>query len=141
MAKINYNWVKEQFAKTSVSLEVGTAVIELLQTWEKSQPKDLDNSKKVVEIFSKVSLGYALVEDKVTQEVWEPVRPGFIKVADVVRVRYDAFDGDLASVHNGRVGKIVALRSGDIIFKSTDDMEPVLEGVHYNPSKLEKRVK
>jgi hypothetical protein len=141
MAKVNYDWVKEQFAKTAVTLGVGTAVLELLKVWEKSQPKDAEQSKKVIEVFSKVALGHALVNDKVTNEIWEEVRPGFIKVADVVRVKYDAFDGELGSIHNGRVGKIVALRSGDIIFKSTDDVEPVLEGVHYIPSKLEKRIR
>lgn len=141
MGKINYDWVKEQFAKTAVTLAVGTSVLELLKAWEKVQPKNAEESKKVVEIFSKVSLGHALVEDKVANEIWEPVRPGFIKVADVVRVRFDAFDGELGNIHNGRVGKIVALRSGDIIFKSTDDLTPVLEGVHYDPSKLEKRVR
>jgi hypothetical protein len=141
MAKINYDWVKEQFAKTSVTLEVGTAVLDLLKVWEKSQPKYVEQSKKVLEIFSKVALGHALVEDRVTNEIWEPVRPGFIKVADVVRVKYDAFDGELGNIHNGRVGKIVALRSGDIIFKSNDDLEPVLDGVHYSADKLEKRVR
>jgi hypothetical protein len=141
MAKVNYDWVKEQFAKNAVTLVVGTAVLELLKVWEKSQPKDVEQSKKVLEVFSKVALGHALVDDKVANEIWEEVRPGFIKVADVVRVKYDAFDGELGSIHNGRVGKIVALRSGDIIFKSTDDVEPVLEGVHYIPSKLEKRIR
>jgi hypothetical protein len=141
MAKINYNWVKEQFAKASVSLESGNAVLDLLKVWEKSQPKDAEQAKRAVDIFSKVSLGHSLVNDLVANELWEPARPGFIKVADIVRIRYDAFDGELGNLHNGRVGKIVAIRSGDVIFKSTDDLEPVIDGAHYHPSKLEKRVR
>jgi hypothetical protein len=141
MGKINYNWVKEQFAKASVTVGAGNAVLDLLKTWEKSEPKDAEQAKKAVEIFSKVALGYSLVKENKAEEVWQEVRPGFIKVADVVRVKHDAFVGELGNIHNGRVGKIVAIRSGDIIFKSTDDSEPALDSVHYQASKLEKRIR
>jgi hypothetical protein len=141
MGKINYNWVKEQFAKASVTVGAGNAVLDLLKTWEKSEPKDLEQAKKAVEIFSKVALGHSLVKESKADEVWEEVRPGFIKVADVVRVKNDAFVGELGVIHNGRVGKIVAIRSGDIIFKSTDGLEPSLDSVHYQASKLEKRIR
>ena len=141
MGKVNYNWVKEQFAKASVTVGAGNAVLDLLKTWEKSEPKDLEQAKKAVEIFSKVALGHSLVKENSVDEVWEEVRPGFIKVADVVRVKNDAFVGELGVIHNGRVGKIVAIRSGDIIFKSTDDLEPALDSVHYQASKLEKRIR
>lgn len=141
MSKINYNWVKEQFAKTGVSLEVGTSVLELLNRWESLSTNDVEKSKKVLEIFSKLALGHALVNEPVGNELWEDARPGFIKVADVVRVKHDAFDGPLGNVHNGRVGKIVAIRSGDVIVNSTDSVEPALEGVHYTANKLEKRVR
>jgi hypothetical protein len=141
MLKINYNWVKEQFAKTGVSLEVGTSVLELLKSWESASPKDVEQAKKAVEIFSKLSLGHALLNEPTGSELWEDAMPGFLKVADVVRVKHDAFDGPLGNVHNGRVGKIVAIRSGDIIVNSTDDVEPSLNGVHYTPNKLQKRVR
>jgi hypothetical protein len=141
MGKINYNWVKEQFAKASVTVGAGNAVLDLLKTWEKSEPKDLEQAQKAVEIFSKVALGHSLVKENKADEVWEEVRPGFIKVADVVRVKNDAFVGELGVIHNGRVGKIVAIRSGDIIFKSTDGLEPSLDSVHYQASKLEKRIR
>ena len=101
----------------------------------------MEQAKKAVEIFSKVALGHSLVKENSVDEVWEEVRPGFIKVADVVRVKNDAFVGELGVIHNGRVGKIVAIRSGDIIFKSTDDLEPALDSVHYQASKLEKRIR
>lgn len=141
MAKVNYNWVKEQFAKTGVSLEVGTSVIELLQAWEKASPKHINDSKKAVEIFSKLSLGHALVNEPTDLEIWEDARPGFIKVADIVRVKHDAFDGEIGNLHNGRVGKIVAIRSGDVIINSIDDVSPEIKGAHYAPNKLEKRVR
>jgi hypothetical protein len=141
MKKVNYNWVKEQFAKTSVTVGVGNAVLDLLKVWEKSAPSDSGSAKKALEIFSKVAQGHALVDDSIASEVWEEVMPGFIKVADIVRVKHNAFSGEIGNIHNGRVGKIVAIRSGDIIFKSTDDIEPVIDGAHYQASKLEKKIR
>jgi hypothetical protein len=35
---------------------------------------------------------------------------------------------------------VVAVRYGDIIIKTTDGKEPVLDGSHYSPYKLEKLV-
>jgi photosystem II stability/assembly factor-like uncharacterized protein len=66
---------------------------------------------------------------------------GQISVGDIVRVKHDAYTGDLAYIHNGRRGIIVATRSGDIIFNSTDDFEPKLESVHYRPEVLQKRLR
>ena len=43
-------------------------------------------------------------------------------------------------IHNGRRGKIVSIRYGDIIVKTTDGKEPMMEGFHYTPQQLEKRV-
>jgi hypothetical protein len=68
------------------------------------------------------------------------VQPGFIKVSEVVRVKADAFDGELGALHNGRKGVVVGVRYGDVIIKSTDGKEPILEGAHYPPAKLEKLV-
>lgn len=68
--------------------------------------------------------------------------PGRLVVGDEVLVREDAFSGELAPIHNGRRGRIVAIRYGDIIVNSTDDMQPSLVGTHYSPYhllKLEKR--
>jgi hypothetical protein len=79
------------------------------------------------------------VKDK-KDEVWVPVRPGDIRVAEKVRVRFDAFGGELGTIHNGRVGVVVGVRYGDVIIKTTDGKEPVLEGAHYPPDKMEKLI-
>ncbi len=73
-------------------------------------------------------------------EIWEDARPGFLKVGDEVRVKADAFEDELGQLHNGRRGKIVGVRYGDIIIKTIDGKEPVLDGSHYSPYKLEKLV-
>ena len=40
-----------------------------------------------------------------------------------------------------RRGKVVGVRYGDIIFKSTDNKEPILDGSHYSPYQLQKRIR
>ena len=65
----------------------------------------------------------------------------YVLVGDEVRVKSNAYDGDTGVMHNGRRGKVVAVRYGDIIFKSNDNKEPVLDGTHYTPYQLQKRVR
>ena len=137
MAKVNTKWVKEQFAKAKIRVGVGMAVLKMLECWENIDLKDKD-AKEALEVLSKVAMGHALVPD--TKDIWIQAEAGFLKVGEVVRIRHDAFTGDLGELHNGRQGIIVALRSGDVIFKSTDGEEPLLEGAHYRPDKLEKLV-
>jgi hypothetical protein len=67
--------------------------------------------------------------------------PGQLVVGDEVRVLANAFTDKVGVAHNGRRGRVVAIRYGDVIFKSTDDKEPLLDGTHYSPYKLEKRIK
>ena len=68
------------------------------------------------------------------------MQPGNIKVAEVVRVKADLFDGELGPIHNGRVCRVVGVRYGDVIVKSIDDRTPVLDGTHYSPHDLQKLV-
>jgi hypothetical protein len=139
MRQVNFEWVKNQFAEAKVRVGVGKAVLELLKAWEQI---DMDpvKSKQALEIFSQVAMGHSLVTIN-PEEVWVDARRGDLLVGDIVRVSHDAFDGTTGHLHNGRRGVIVAIRSGDIIFSSTDDQEPKLEGVHYNPEKLQKKVR
>jgi len=139
MPNIDEQWVRSQFEAAKVKVASGKAVLELLKTWEGIDLSE-KQAKEAVEIFSKVALNYALIEPPVKNEKWEPLRPGFITVGDEVRVMHDAYEGDLGRVHNGRRGKVVAVRYGDVIFKSTDGKNPVLDGAHYTPYKLEKLV-
>jgi hypothetical protein len=138
MAKINTTWVKDQFAKGKVRVGVGMAVLKMLECWEEINLKGKE-AEEALSILSKVALGHSLVPE--TKDSWVQAQAGFIKVGETVRVRHDAFDGELGMIHNGREGLVVALRSGDVIFKSTDDLEPLLDGAHYRPNKLEKLVR
>jgi len=139
MRKINYDWVKEQFAMSKTRIGVGKAVLKMLKTWEEIDLPP-EQSKQVLDILSQVGLGHAMVPLP-TEEFWVDAQRGQLVVGDIVRVRHDAFNGELGYIHNGRRGIIVAIRSGDIIFNSSDDQNPKIDGAHYDPNKLQKRIR
>jgi phosphoribosyl-ATP pyrophosphohydrolase len=139
MADVDMEWVKNQLQNAKVKKMVGDSVIKLLQTWgEVKITEKLE--QEAIEVFYKLANNQALVKES-KEEVWTSVIPGQVKVADEVRVKLDAFTGELGRLHNGRRGKVVAVRYGDVIIKSTDGKEPLLDGAHYSPYKLDKLVR
>ena len=139
MSAVNIQWVQEQFVEARVKKGVGLAVLDMLKAWE---PVDLspEDAKTALEILSKVALGHALVTTP-TSELWVQAQPGQLNVGDIIRVRHDAFDGVKGAGINGRSGIIAAIRSGDIIFNATDQKSPAIEGMHFRPADLEKRIR
>lgn len=140
MPNVNDEWVRSQFEAAKVKNAPGKAVLKLLNAWRDIEGLNEKQAREAIEVFSRVALNYALVEPTHETETWVPCQPGFISVGDEVRVFADAFEGDLGRVHNGRRGKVVGVRYGDVIIKTNDGKEPVLDGAHYSPYKLEKRV-
>lgn len=138
MPNYDEQWVRGQFQEAKVKVGVGKSVLKLLETWSSIEVNE-KNAAEIMAVFSKVALNHSLVEPK-KDERWAPAQPGFILVGDDVRVMNDAFSDSTGRIHNGRVGKVVAVRHGDVVFRSTDGKEPFLDGVHYSPYKLEKRV-
>jgi len=133
-------WIKQQFIQTKTRKAVGDAVLKLLATWDELKERTGKNDAEIVEVFSKLSLGHALVKEDPNQ-TWVPARAGDLKVTDIVRVKFDAFDNVSGRNHlNGRRGKVVGVRYGDIVVKSNDDKVPALDGVHFRPENLEKLV-
>jgi hypothetical protein len=137
MSEIDLNWVKEQLTQAKTKKIVGDSVLKLLDHADTLSDMSESDFTKTIQIFSRLSLGHALIKEN-KNEVWVPVVPGQIKVADEVRVRSDAFSGSTGTMHNGRRGRVVAVRYGDVIFNSTDNKKPLLEGAHYPPNFLEK---
>jgi len=115
MSKVNIDWVKEQFVAVKLKKKVGLAVLDLLEAWDPIEMPEED-LKEVLKVFSKVALGHAIAETP-KEELWVQAQPGQL------------------------VGVVAAIRSGDIIFNSTDGQNPMLDGVHYRPQQLEKRIK
>jgi hypothetical protein len=139
MPDINEEWAREQFVSAKVRVVVGKAVLELLDVWKTLELKP-EHAKSAVEVFSKLALNHSLI-DPPKDEVWVPAQAGFLTVGEEVRVMNDAFSDSTGAMHNGRRGIVVAIRSGDVIIRSNDDKKPFLDGVHYSPYKLERRVK
>lgn len=140
MSYVDFDWVKAQLTEARVKRGPGDAVLKLLETWDSLEMDD-SLRKEAVEVFSKVALGHALIAEDDGPEVWVPAQAGQLKVADHVRIKSDAFDGKLGKTHNGRRGVVIAIRYGDIIVNSNDGKQPYLDGAHYAPYHLEKRVK
>ena len=138
MPEINEQWIKDQMQDAKVKVGVGNALLKLLSTWEQMKLSD-PQQKEVLALFGKLALGHAITPE-LPNEVWIDAQPGAITVGDHVRVKLDAYQGSTGSMHNGRRGKVVGIRYGDIIFKSNDEKQPVLDGAHYSPHQLQKRV-
>ena len=138
MPDVNEEWARDQFVSAKVRVVVGKAVLELLDVWKTLELKP-EHAKSAVEVFSKLALNHSLI-DPPKNEVWVPVQAGFLTVGEEVRVMNDAFSDSTGTMHNGRRGIVVAIRSGDVIIRSNDDKKPFLDGVHYSPYKLERRV-
>lgn len=139
MPSIDREWVYDQLTKNKTKKLVGDSVLKLLDTWKEIQTSPED-SKKVIEIFSKLSLSSPVVENTSKEETWVPARPGDLKVGDIVLVNNDAFSGDHGYIHNGRRCRVVAIRYGDIICNTIDGSKPELLGAHYSPNHLQKLV-
>ena len=139
MPNVDEEWVKQQFEATKVRVGVGKLVLKMLSTWNELNVSD-KLAPEVLDVFSKLAQSHSLTPDN-ADETWVPAQPGFIKVGDEVRVMSNAFGDDTGKIHNGRRGKVVAVRHGDVVFRSTDDKTPFLDGVHYSPYKLEKRMR
>lgn len=142
MPEVNYEWAKKQLEEAKVKVGSGKAILKLLETWETFEKLTPGLSVETITIFSRLALGKPALEPKeAADEVWVPLQPGNIIVGDEVRVAIDAFNDTTGILHNGRRGKVIAVRYGDVIINSTDGKSPELKGVHYSPYKLEKRIK
>lgn len=139
MKHVDLDWASAQLASVRAKKAVGASVMALLAAWGELKHNEGD-SEDVLAVFAKLALSHSLLQPE-SEEVWVEARPGFISVADIVRVKHDAYTDKLGTMHNGRVGKVVAVRYGDVIFRSTDDKLPFLDGTHHSPYKLEKRIK
>lgn len=138
MANLDMNWVKSQLQAAKVRKPVGDATMKLIELFD-SFEMTKEYKDKTIEMFSVLAKGHIVVKEK-KDEKWIPVQAGDIKVTETVRVKADAFDGQLGTIHNGRRGVVVGVRYGDVIIKSTDGKDPILDGAHYPPQKLEKLV-
>lgn len=139
MPKVDFEWAKEQLTEAKSKRGVGDAALELLKAWEAMSVDD-EFIEEALETFTTLAQGHSLLAPY-ADEVWVEAVPGQLKVADKVRVKSNAFTGETGRTHNGRSGVVVAIRYGDIIVRMTDGKQPSLDGAHYSPFHLDKRIK
>lgn len=139
MPNVDKDWAKAQLKKARVSQLTGDSALALLEVWNTLDFPDEVASDKAFDVFKKLAYNQALVEAK--DEVWVPAQAGFmLQVGDEVRVRADAYQNEVGRMHNGRRGKVVGIRSGDVIIRTTDDQLPFIDGAHHSFTALEKRI-
>jgi len=140
MAKntVDTNWVQEQLDFANTGEDVADAVTALFEAWE-GLDLSPEQQLEALDKFRELAQGHSLLKDE-TDETWVDALPGFVHASDVVRVKHDAFAGELGTLHNGRVGKVVGVRSGFVFFRSTDEKTPFIDGARYAFDKLERRV-
>ena len=69
MPEVDMNWVKQQLTENKTKRVVGDSVIKLLNAWteikntDPDPDKDQANLSQVVELFSKIALGHAIVKE------------------------------------------------------------------------------
>lgn len=135
---LDLSWAESQIAAARVPVPVGRATLALLRAWGTLEFPNEAQRDQALALFGQLAKDEAVVPE--TEDVWKSVQVGFmLQVGDTVRVRRNAFSGDAGRLHNGRIGRVLAKRSGDIIVRTTDD-RPVLDGAHYPPSALELKV-
>ena len=138
MPTVDFDWVKSQLSRKKPRKISGDAAITLLNVWDGLEFPNEHQEQEALELFTSLAGNKALVAE--SEEKWVSAQAGFmLTVGNEVRVRADAFAGEAGRLHNGRRGRIVAKRSGDIIVKLTDGLKGDGESVHYPPSALEIR--
>lgn len=136
---IDTDWAKDQFDRAGIHPNVQAAVLALIEKWEELDVLP-EQTPEILETFLEIAQNHALLPGE-SEETWIEGFNGLFRTGDIVRVRHDAFEGSNGAYHNGRVGKVLAVRSGQVIFRSTDGRQPFIDGAHYQADKLEKRVK
>ena len=139
---VDIEWVKTQLENSRVPIPVGVSVLKMIESWNECPELDEAMIEKTLDLFLNLAQGKAVYSPPPPPqyedgEFFDAVA-GFIGVGDIVRIKKDAFTGDAGVIHNSRIGKVVAVRFGDIIVKSIDGIEPEIDGAHYSPYHLQK---
>lgn len=140
MSEIDNEWVREQLTLARAQVRSGNTVLKLLEFWETLEAMEPDEASKTLEMFSSLAQGHPIVEPE-SDGIWVPAMRGQFSVGDRVRVKRDGFAAEEGRRLNGRVGRIVAVRSGRVVFRSDDAIDPLIDGEVFFPEVLEKRIR
>jgi len=135
-------WEDEQLDEARVSGENRDAVRRLLDAYRAGTGEYKVDRDLVVRTFTQLASGLPLVAQDEPDAVWRPItQSGQVHSRDLVRVRLDAYTDEAGRFHNGRHGRVIAVRYGDVVVRYEDGRQPPFDGVHHPPTALEKRIK
>lgn len=132
------NWENDQMVEARIPKEASEVVRKLLNVWAEFTVPDKKHQALIIRTFETLTQGHSLVVQDLPTERWEAANPGRIHVRDTVRVRHDAYSDETGRMHNGRRGRVIGVRYGDIIIKYEDGRQPPFDAVHHAPAKLER---
>lgn len=69
---------------------------------------------------------------------WQDSHISQMIIGDVVKVKDDAYSGEVGEIHNGRICEVIETSYGDVVVKSIDAKKPVLHRTHHSPNVLQK---
>lgn len=137
-------WAKDQLEEyAALSASEESLVLRMLEVWWNDQLDVHGDPWQALSVFETLARGKALEKPEQVSEdfTWVQAAPGQISKADYVRVRLDAYDGPAGLAHNGRTGRIAAIRGGDV-HVMYDDSKGNLGNMptRHSPYTLERRV-
>ena len=136
-------WAREQLQAARATPHEQGLVMELLATFRQTLLADpMDGDKwRALDLFGELARGRALETPRDEDWDWAPAKPGQLVLRDRVRVKKDAYGGDAGMAHNGRQGRVIAIRYGDIRVMYEDGGPCPPMGVAHSPHALEKGTK
>lgn len=130
-------WENAQMKEARLPKDVTRVVRRLMDAFD-AVTVPVKDRELVLETFNKLARGHALVVRDDPSERWSPASPGSVHTRDTVRVKHDAYMDKTGMMHNGRRGRVIAVRYGDIVVRYEDGRQPPFEAVHHPPVKLER---
>ncbi len=108
--------------------------------------EDHERTVAAMPVLARLLVGQPLTEDLWSAEkrdartyTWISVPPHSLHPGDQVRVKVDAYPaGDARAAHNGKVGRVAALRGGVVV--AYDGERSATMGVRHPSEKLERQV-
>lgn len=141
------DWAGEQLAEAghqhSLVAHLTRKVHETLIRYAEASPEE---AAAAMPVLAQLIQGRMLGEEFWTEEkrfartyTWIPIPPNSLHPGDVVRVKLDAYTGEMAQ-HNGKRGRVAALRGGVIVSYDDESGSGTRMGVRHPSEKLERRI-
>lgn len=138
MKDTDWGWVSKQLAGTKLDQSTKDAVVYVLERLRKEDLTD-DQERAALNTALKLAAGHSVAETP-EEERWGPVVPGAYAIKDTVRVKANAFEGELGRKHNGLRGRVVASRNGFVMVVPDDAPSSEVQ-YRYKPEHLERKLR